>query len=129
MKKEEEKIWPTITLIPTPNDDKYFNWKLVFQTYLNKYPKEAIINYQTTLLKKFINENQLPILFVDVQNQKEFNQIFSSLANNQKVFFKEIVYTKEMKLQDDGHPNPLGHKIFAQEILYFLLKNHLIPCQ
>ena len=131
MVKEQEKIWPTITLLPTPNDDryKYFYWRLVFQSYLNKYSKDEIINYQTTLLKKFINENQLPILFVNVQNQKEFNQIFSSLADNQRVFFKEIIYTKEMKLPDDGHPSPFGHKIIAQEILAFLLKNHLIPCQ
>ena len=131
MGKENEKIWPTITLLPTPNDDryKYFYWRLVFQSYLNKYPKDEIINYQTTLLKKFINENQLPILFVDVQNKEEFNQIFSSLADNQRVFFKEIIYTKEMKLPDDGHPSPFGHKIIAQEILAFLLKNHLIPCQ
>jgi len=36
---------------------KKYNMPLVFQSYIKKNNKEKIINYQTALLKKFINEN------------------------------------------------------------------------
>lgn len=126
--KEAEKEVKDLLLTPTPYEDRYYSWRLIFNKYLNKYSQELIIEYQTNLLEQFIEKNKtLPIVFLDVENQYHF--VFEKLANKKNVFFKPIEYTSSMAIEGDGHPNQYGHQKIAQEVMEFLLKNKLIPCQ
>lgn len=128
MKKVEEDLLLTPLLTPPSDRNRHYPWDLVYSRYLNKYPEESIIEYQTNLLKKFIKENHpLPIVFLDVQQKYRF--VFEKLVDNKTVFFKPIEYTQSMMIEGDGHPNQYGHQKIAQEVMEFLIKNKLIPCQ
>lgn len=128
MKEVEKDIGNPLLTPPPFEGDRYYQWRMIYNRYLNKYPQESIIQYQTSILEQFIEKNKtIPLVFLDVQEKYRF--VFEKLANKKNVFFKPIKYTSSMKIEGDGHPNKFGHQKIAQEVEEFLIKNKLIPCQ
>lgn len=58
-----------------------------------------------------------------------YNNLFKdiSIKRNDIYFFNDFIWESKYSLQD-GHPSAEGHKIIAENILLYLLKNNLIPC-
>ncbi len=118
---QKEVVLPTVT-----HENKYASWRLMSAKYREKYSKEYIIEYQKKVIGEFLGQLSIPALLINLEPQ--FNNIFYSFEDKKKVFFLPINYTKKMQLSYDAHPSPLGHQIFAQEILNFLIAHELIPC-
>ncbi len=120
------EVQQTVTLPPISKENKYEGSFLIFSQYRKKYSDDYIIEYQKKIINNFLNQIDIPVLLINLEPQ--FDNIFQSFEDQRKVFFLPIKYTQKMKLPNDGHPNPLGHQIFAQEILNYLIANELIPC-
>jgi len=102
----------------------------------NELGESTILQMQTRFLNEIKNYyTDKLILFTFNSTQEKYKLIMRNFSNKRKntLFYENLIdiYNKEKDatfLPFDYHPNNLGHKLIAEDMFNYLVKNKLIPC-
>lgn len=144
-----EKLIPKLLHIQYNSEKKGTNKKNLGDNYNNYYSlwknakdevvsemggKEKMMNLQKQYfeeLNKYSNKRKLIFTFSGIA--KENKSFLESLKekNNNYFFIDKLrnISTIPKAILPDGHPSPHGHKIIADDILHYLIKENVIDCQ
>lgn len=111
-------------------------WNKVLHEFNTNYGRDNLLAYQKNILESFITYYKTPILFFDFLDlEKDYEKIVEDLVKKyDNVFFTNRSFThfnfeNHTFQPNDGHPNKEGHKIIAEDLFNYLIKNNIIHCQ
>ena len=150
-------IWYEVEMIrlkerTRPLEDEYFNdiqekrkkenSEIQAQDYLDavskaqkdvvkQFGETAILNLQIGKIKELNGITSKPILLILDRNIPDYQQDYIRQALQKyksKDFIENISLNNPKLIFSDGHPNYEGQKVILENILSYLNKNKLIPC-
>jgi len=117
----------------------YTDWSKAEQEVFNQFGEDGVLKYQETALKEISNYYSGKLVLATFANgkiysltgsQKEMINNFVA-SRNESVYFDGItnLYEIEDAILPDLHPSKEGHALIAKDILNYMVKEKLIPCE
>lgn len=114
----------------------YPAWSKALIELNKKFSEDRLLQMQKGFLEEFEKERNkhIPLIITTFsQTQKKHKKLLQSFAHDHKdvsLFdgITDTYKTNELHFEKDWHPNQKGHKIIAEDIFSYLMKNKLIPC-
>ena len=136
----QELIHPLVNAKPI--DKSYFeNGKVVnpthsvvekaFEEMLNRLGKEKMIQYEISALNRFndyYKDKLLLFLYNILPDERRALEEFIESREHTYIYMKTRNLQSNEIIQGDGHPNKMGHQIFANDLFNYITKHTIIPC-
>lgn len=111
-----------------------FIWKNVKDNYLKEFSQNKIIELNKSYLQLFTSYFTKKLVIINLpeySTKKEYKNLLSQFIQNRKdsfLFDQLSQITKINGIFPETHPNNKGHRIIAEDVYGYLIKNKLIPC-
>jgi len=106
-------------------------WKKALEDQDAQFGEEKIMRYQEKALHSIDDYYNKSLLIFTLSFKEKFNQIIEKFVESRKntYFLKHGVFEYGDKFQlPDSHPNKEGHALIAKNLLNYITKTNIIPC-
>jgi len=117
----------------------YTDWGKAEEEIFSQFGEDNVLKYQEVALKEISNYYSGKLVLATFANGKNYNLIGSQkeminnfvASRNESVYFDGVtnLYEIEGATLPDSHPSKKGHVLIAKDILNYMIKERLIPCE
>jgi len=109
---------------------RYEAWHQAEKELLIAIGADEIINYNSELIKKFLQDNNLPIIFLTYKEDYQTNTLLNSYTNQFPSIriFSELLEAEIDRLAD-GHPSSPGYSYLVTKLTNYLVDNQDWFCE
>lgn len=116
-----------------------WHWSRAEQEVFDQFGEDGVLKYQEAALEEISNYYSGKLVLATFANgkiygltgpQKEMINNFV-VSRNESVYFDGVtnLYEIEGAILPDSHPSKKGHVLIAKDILNYMVKEELIPCE